>query len=173
MKGRRISAQISAQVYCVLDLRHSPSLNCLYRLSSFNCSQKQQKPRPPYKRIKSWGEVELKQKKSQTSDVCLGIYVSAQKPQIDYNLKLPQRASNATILKGSELIIKEKMRKQLDDPTVGDWGPSRGEGYKGAAGGNLGGWGTVLYPDCGGGYTTLKAPYNLENKYKVNNLKKI
>lgn len=117
MKGRRISAQISAQVYCVLDLRHSPSLNCLYRLSSFNCSQKQQKPRPPYKRIKSWGEVELKQKKSQTSDVCLGIYVSAQKPQIDYNLKLPQRASNATILK----LCCVARRKWMKDDSILNW----------------------------------------------------
>lgn len=60
------------------------------------------------------------------------------------------------------------MRKQLDDPTVGDWGPSRGEGYKEAAGGNLGGCRIVLYPNCGGGYTTLKAPDNSENEYKVN-----
>lgn len=42
-------------VYCVLDLRYSPSLKCLYLLSWFNCSQKQQKPGPPYKCIKSWG----------------------------------------------------------------------------------------------------------------------
>lgn len=44
------------------------------------------------------------------------------KPQIDYNSELSQRASNTTILKGSELIIKEKTRKQLDDPTVGNHG---------------------------------------------------
>ena len=71
------------------------------------------------------------------------------KPQIDYNSKLSQRGSNTTILKGSKLIIKERTRKQLDDPTVGDRGLSRGEkSTKGQREGNLGADGTLLYPNC-------------------------
>lgn len=52
-------------------------------------------------------------------------------PRID-RTTLSQRASHVTILTGSELILKEKTRKQLDDPTVGDGGLS--VGYNGAGG---------------------------------------
>lgn len=147
MKETSPKPKIRLHVCCVLELRYS--IFELFPLFVFNCAQKQQKPWLPSGCIKSWGRQRIKVEEK-PDKLCLSGYLyKCLKSQIDYNSKLSQRASNTTILKGSKLIIKEKTRKQLDDPTVGDRGLSRGEkSTKGQQEGILGAGGTLLYPNC-------------------------